>query len=638
MSRITGIFGSVIAAVMLSQSAVALDPVLTGTPTSSGEYIEPGYDFGPAKAFDGDTGTESYTAAESGGHLKLSFASPQLVTAARLYFNDNALPVEGGKIYGSVDGNAAWVELGTVGAITVPSWVELLVASNKTGPYRAVRYVGPTGSYTNIAELSVRGLPAPGGASQPGGSSSGNAANCYWLLGHTGWTEDFTIIVHYQSGHTVAVGVGDYLPVGCNVGHYEVSGGAVNEVRGLRAYAPACNLQNGWPVESVYIWVGLNSPVITKYTHENNPNAASTGWFGCDPHCPSCQGTPTNNPHGDDDNDGVRNECDPDFVPCVDQDQNGVCDICGDNWGTGRCVDGEGGLVDADNDGICDECDPDAVDCEDADDNGCCDHCNDQCEVACEPGGPTWPECCYEDSEHSAYPLCGCQQGSEDWPSCCESDPDHPLYSECGDDCNPESEYWPACCSPESEDWPACCHNNPTHPGYPTCGGPCECGKPGFPECCQDDPEHPLYPDCECEDPCKNCNPCEKLDVLIRIMRGDDPLAGYVNTGVNPVVPTRTPPPNATLGGFTSGEMVDFSDVEFSGQSGFTLPIPLPGRSPLDITVGLVPSGWAAGGQPLLGEGMLGAVEAFRGLVRAIVQIWMLWLFAIKVFGLLFRM
>lgn len=234
----------------------------------------------------------------------------------------------------------------------------------------------------------------------------GNAADCYWLITSYAGSDPFTIRVVYESGHSITVSVGDYLPLGCNVDHFEIvscpaTGG------GMELHNPACRpdavfriFAQEWMEGQVYPIGGWIVPAL---------GLSCNGCEACSDPPPSPPGSPNPNnplpgahpdPDGDDDGDGVRNECDPDEVQCWDVDLDGICDHCGNDYQPEE---------DNDGDGVPNDCDPDYSECDDFNDDGCCDYCSPaQCggeEEPCPPTDPRYPDCDEFDSCKDCNPC-----------------------------------------------------------------------------------------------------------------------------------------------------------------------------------------------------------------------------------------
>jgi len=148
---------------------------LTGTPFGSG----PAYSSDPSttfdKAFDGDVSTYDNDSNVSGGYTGIDLGAGVTSTVAviRYYprpaWNDRLV---GGKIQCSITSRTAgYSDLYTIAAEPPLAWTQVTIAS--TTPCRYLRYLGPSNSYTNIAEIEFWGVSAAGGdAGVLGGGTS----------------------------------------------------------------------------------------------------------------------------------------------------------------------------------------------------------------------------------------------------------------------------------------------------------------------------------------------------------------------------------------------------------------------------------------------------------------------------------
>lgn len=455
--------------------------------------------------------------------------------------------------------------------------------------------------------------------------ATANAGDCYWFIRKvdSAWG-DPRIRVIYQSGHTSVRTVGDYLPVGCNVVGYQFYG---NHPDGCFAelVSPQC-VANGQQILFMGPWTAFESQDGKTMPSLGMPGGGSIQPF-CHGSCGSCvdEEIPTEwDPDGDDDGDGVRNECDPDSRPggCPDVDGNGCCDFCADDCTQqceGKPIEDCNPCPDVDVDGRCDNCDPEHVDCVDNDENGCCDHCSpEDCEEQCSSASSDYPDCCIESHAHAD---CKCTEDKPTFPNCCMDGDYYPGTDDCENLCEEDSPGWPNCCGPGHPDYPVCCHGNPDSPYREQCeedycniyfgSSPTDCvdaeGVPtydlasGKQQCCLDNPDHPNYPDCPCkEDDCGlDCDPCAKLDQLIalsqQIAHNTKPANG---SGTDPIIGTPdTAPPLDAL----PVPVLPIPYAPGEGGGGSTAPswaisIPIPNREPVvinlsnDITLWGLPS------------------------------------------------
>jgi len=413
----------------------------------------------------------------------------------------------------------------------------------------------------------------------------GNAADCYWFIADG----DLQIRVTYESGHEAVVGEGDYLPVGCNVVSYTVYGSTgAPGFNGCLLFAPDC--ETG--VEDFWLAYVNNLPDGAPVGFEPGDGPIGTN----PPQSPVCNGCGDcvdenpNDPDGDDDGDGVRNECDPDHTACDDVDGDGCCDSCGNDCGPEECDQQVGS-------GRCNECDAENVPCVDEDEDGCCDWCSSE-------------EC---DEESS-----GCEEGGSGWPDCCSSYTDAPDCQ--GLECNSETPGFPECCDEHSQ--------------APECIEPeCECIE-GVDTCCVDNPEHENYPECACEDSCMNCDPCTKFDLLIGAVNGLRLQMSGMPTGDNPSIDVGSWPEASPPALLEEGPSLLGTGVE-GGPLNREILIPIPGRSPLLINLSVSPSAWGLSGAWVSAGG---AVESIRVIVRTILSLLIVWAFFGRVLRLLFSM
>lgn len=180
-------------------------------------------------------------------------------------------------------------------------------------------------------------------------------AQCYFLLTTVPAKEPFTIRVVYASGHSITVGAGDYLPVGCNVDHYEYVGGTGTQQ--MRAVGP-CELTDYY-LQNFYpnFWA-------TRVDTGGAQMPLCHDCGDCEPYSggPGGGGTDTD---GDGLPDGVDDDDDDDGIPDDEDD-------------------------DDDGDGIPDVNDPDHPDYSG---EPPCDPLEECCPEECCPGDPGYPDC-----------------------------------------------------------------------------------------------------------------------------------------------------------------------------------------------------------------------------------------------------
>jgi hypothetical protein len=138
--------------IKLTGAAFGTSPAYSGNPTAT-------YD----KAFDGDVTTFFDDSVDSGGYTGMDLGSGRtsMVRAIRFYprkdFNDR---MAGGKFQCSVSSQTdGYVDLYTITVEPPLAWTEVSVANSPA--CRFLRYVGPTGSYTDVAEIEFWALDAP---------------------------------------------------------------------------------------------------------------------------------------------------------------------------------------------------------------------------------------------------------------------------------------------------------------------------------------------------------------------------------------------------------------------------------------------------------------------------------------------
>lgn len=397
----------------------------------------------------------------------------------------------------------------------------------------------------------------------------GNAADCYWLLSCDAESIFCTNVrVVYDSGHSIICTHGDYLPVGCNVDHYEIVSETISSAKGIYANSPSCAAAH--PASALIWQTGQPAGAV----------ALVSGSLGCGGSCGGCSATNPGkpppgshpNPDGDDDGDGIRNECDPDEVACVDADSDGCCDSCADDCSP----DDEDGDEDDDDDGIRNECDTDLQPCFDFDEDGCCDHCGDECGPPC-------------DAE----------------TECCEGEPGYP-------DCD---------CDPDTE----CC---PGEPGYPDC--PCDPET----ECCPGEEGYPDCPD-ECMD-CDPCEKLDAILASVNEMAsslGDD--AGYtaIKPPITPV-PSGSPPDDLGFDG--AENVLPETLPEWGSATTGHLTIPVPGVEGEGVSLNFGARPLEDFAQSYLPSGALttslSALDQLRQWVRLILLLLVSWSFCRRVY------
>jgi hypothetical protein len=198
----------------------------------------------------------------------------------------------------------------------------------------------------------------------------GNAADCYWLIAAHPVFETFTVEVEYQSGHTVHFGVGDYLPVGCNVVAYRAGSNGNNgnpTSQRMRLLRPSCNTG---PPEEKHIFIGHFAVAgVDRAYFDGGGNGTLPP---CNSGCGSCNDPPAP-PPTDTDGDGIPDHLDP------DDDNDGIPDSIDD---------------DDDGDGT-----PDAEEDDDDPEDDCgpgdpgYPNCDEEEEDPCRPGYPGYPDC-----------------------------------------------------------------------------------------------------------------------------------------------------------------------------------------------------------------------------------------------------
>ncbi len=128
----------------------------SGTTTDSGD-----------KAFDGNTATFFDATNASGNWVGLDLGTAYNIAELRYYPRaSHPSRMNGGVFEGSstADFSSGVVTLYTIS--TTPSVAWTTVTTVASGPFRYVRYVAPSGSYGNVAEIEFRGS-LPGGSSAP---------------------------------------------------------------------------------------------------------------------------------------------------------------------------------------------------------------------------------------------------------------------------------------------------------------------------------------------------------------------------------------------------------------------------------------------------------------------------------------
>jgi glycosyl hydrolase family 16 len=167
----------------------ALDPLLRGSGIDDGHGPWNGNLLHSAdRAFDGNTGTFYDCALGSGGFtgIDLGAGVTGTVTAVRWWARRGmAGRMMGGYFEGSRSRTSGFIRLATVQKASDASWTTATIPPS--GPHRFLRYVGPAGGYSNVAEIEFRGtavgLPAgrqlPGDLNQDGRFDLSDAV---WLL------------------------------------------------------------------------------------------------------------------------------------------------------------------------------------------------------------------------------------------------------------------------------------------------------------------------------------------------------------------------------------------------------------------------------------------------------------------------
>lgn len=398
----------------------------------------------------------------------------------------------------------------------------------------------------------------------------GNGASCYWLISpHPDFPQfhDARVRAHYASGHSTTHGVGDFLPVGCNVVGYTRADGINNQFdpNWLLFVPPGCTTSKpafGW-----------------NFGGQPEGGAALTNPFHplCDAGCGNCQAKDPGKPlpppagpgfppgQGDEDGDKIINNCDPDQVACLDLNSNGCCDHCT------QCFDPddppeepEFDPCDAGNECLgCEDLGTEAGNANGAD--GICDYC--------QPNGEPMGAKGDEDSDgimnaaDADYLLLGetnvCAEieFSEDSNGDGVCDSYQPNISLCQENTH---EFWEHQCpdfgsvvieSGEQEgEW--CCTRSPGREACQFCWHNSEVLCKGNEQFDSDDDGicnacDPDYTDCiplgdtgickscyePCEDECPECNLCERLDRLFGDeTSGSDPyLPGFLGPPSGPV-------------------------------------------------------------------------------------------------------
>ncbi len=203
-----GVGTSAPVSITLTVASATGQPVRTGTYIgTSGSYNNDSTKTG-AKAFDGSTSTFFDGANASGNWVGLDLGSPCAISEIR-YFprSGQEARMNGGIFQGSstADFSSGVVNLFTISATPAFAWNTATPSS--AGPFRYVRYLAPSNSYGNVAEIEFRGLVAavPGAPSSlTASSASASQINLTWTDnannetgfklerspdGSTGWTQ-----------------------------------------------------------------------------------------------------------------------------------------------------------------------------------------------------------------------------------------------------------------------------------------------------------------------------------------------------------------------------------------------------------------------------------------------------------------
>jgi len=148
-------------------SAITLDDVcqnvqsngngLNGTVFGVGPSVSAGNEY--CKATDGNTNTFYGSAQPDGAYTGIRFYGSRIINKIRFYpRNGYAHRMIGGKFQGSDTPDFAEVEdLYTITSMPASGWNEVTISN--TTPFDFVRYLGPNGSYGNIAEMEFYEAP-----------------------------------------------------------------------------------------------------------------------------------------------------------------------------------------------------------------------------------------------------------------------------------------------------------------------------------------------------------------------------------------------------------------------------------------------------------------------------------------------
>jgi hypothetical protein len=144
-----------------TRQAEAAGNGLPGTPFGTGPAWSPGSEYD--RAFDGNTGTFFDYLNPNGGYAGIDLGSNNARTIVKIRFHPRSgfeWRMPGGRFQGSNDGpDSGYVDLYTLPGQPASGWTTVTV-SDPT-PYRYLRYLAPSDSYGNIAEVEFYDATTP---------------------------------------------------------------------------------------------------------------------------------------------------------------------------------------------------------------------------------------------------------------------------------------------------------------------------------------------------------------------------------------------------------------------------------------------------------------------------------------------
>jgi alpha-tubulin suppressor-like RCC1 family protein len=254
----TGQFRGYLDDIMIYDSGIMYK--VLGTPFGADPGGSYGYEFG--KAFDFTEGTYYNHNSANGGYTGIDVGAGNAYRVPKIrFYPRSGYPslMVGGKFQGSnTSSTSGYTDLYTITATPSDGWNT--VAITNTTPYRYLRYLGPDGSYSNVAEIEFYTYDNPTSSMQLTGTPFG-ASQSYYGMEYDKAFDSLTSTAYYS-----------YLASNANTG-IDLGQGNARRVTSIRFYTE-------YPTWMQYgAFQGSNTLVDSEF---NNlyyfANSPSSGW------------------------------------------------------------------------------------------------------------------------------------------------------------------------------------------------------------------------------------------------------------------------------------------------------------------------------------------------------------------------